>query len=58
MLRKWRARGAKTNSPALKAWWAKSEEWRKVKCLSYKPSEATIKPQIRAGTARGADQGA
>jgi len=45
MLRIWKARGRKTNSPALKAWWAKIEEWRKVKCLSYKPSEATIKPQ-------------
>ena len=58
MLRIWKARGRKTNSPALKAWWAKIEEWRKVKCLSYKPSEATIKPQYALERLEALTQGA
>ena len=45
MLRIWKARGRKTNSAGLKAWWEQIETWRAVKCLDYKPSEKTIKPQ-------------
>ena len=45
MLRIWKARGRKTNAAGLKAWWDQIEQWRAVKCLDYKPSEKTIKPQ-------------
>ena len=45
MLRIWKARGRKTNSAALATWWEQIETWRAVKCLDYKPSEKTIKPQ-------------
>ncbi|RFU12203.1 acetolactate synthase 3 large subunit [Rhodobacteraceae bacterium W635] len=45
MLRIWKSRGRKTNSEALAKWWDRIEEWRKVRCLDYKPSTATIKPQ-------------
>ncbi|MDO7559229.1 MAG: thiamine pyrophosphate-dependent enzyme, partial [Paracoccaceae bacterium] len=41
----WRARGSKVNRAGLAAWWAQINEWRAVKCLSYKPSAKTIKPQ-------------
>ena len=44
-LKQWRARGSKVNKAGLAAWWAKINEWRAVKCLSYKPSTKTIKPQ-------------
>lgn len=45
MLRIWKSRGSKTNSEAVKKWWGQIEEWRAVKCLSYKNSTKTIKPQ-------------
>ena len=45
MLRIWKSRGRKTNSAALKQWWAQIEDWRKVNCLDFKNSETTIKPQ-------------
>jgi acetolactate synthase-1/2/3 large subunit len=41
----WRARGRKVNKAGLEKWWARIAEWRAVKCLSYKPSTTTIKPQ-------------
>ena len=41
----WKARGRKTNSAALKSWWTQIENWKKVKCLDFKPSAKTIKPQ-------------
>jgi acetolactate synthase I/II/III large subunit len=44
-LRQWRARGSRTNTEAVARWWAQINEWRAVKCLSYAPSEKTIKPQ-------------
>jgi acetolactate synthase I/II/III large subunit len=44
-LRLWKARGRKVNKEGLAKWWAQINEWRAVKCLSYKPSEKTIKPQ-------------
>ncbi|MCX7645977.1 MAG: acetolactate synthase 3 large subunit [Rhodobacteraceae bacterium] len=45
LLKVWKARGRKTNREALARWWAQIEEWRKVDCLRYRPSETTIKPQ-------------
>jgi acetolactate synthase-1/2/3 large subunit len=45
LLRIWKARGRKTNAPAMKAWWARIEQWRAVKCLRYTNSETAIKPQ-------------
>ena len=45
MLRIWKSRGRKTNSAAVKQWWAQIEDWRKVNCLDFKNSETTIKPQ-------------
>ena len=35
MLNIWKARGRKTNSAALKHWWAQIEEWRTVDCLKF-----------------------
>jgi acetolactate synthase I/II/III large subunit len=45
VLRQWKARGSKTNQAALPQWWAKINEWRSIKCLSYKNSKTVIKPQ-------------
>ncbi|MCW1919555.1 acetolactate synthase 3 large subunit [Rhodobacter sp. KR11] len=45
VLKQWRARGSKTAKPALKTWWAQVNAWRAVKCLTYKGSTKTIKPQ-------------
>ncbi len=44
-LRIWKARGRKVNKDGLARWWKQINEWRAVKCLSYTPSEKTIKPQ-------------
>jgi len=44
-LRIWKARGRKLNKEGLAKWWAQIEEWRAVRCLSFKNSETTIKPQ-------------
>lgn len=44
-LKVWKARGRKVNKDGLAKWWAQIEEWKAVKCLTYKPSETTIKPQ-------------
>ena len=45
MLMLWKARGCHTQSDAVARWWRQIEEWRKVDCLRYAPSEKTIKPQ-------------
>ncbi|MFP7673238.1 acetolactate synthase 3 large subunit [Marivita sp. S0852] len=45
VLKVWKARGRKVNREGLSKWWSRIEEWRKVDCLKYKPSEKTIKPQ-------------
>jgi len=45
LLRIWKARGRKTNAGAVKAWWGQIAEWKKVDCLSYKPSGKLIRPQ-------------
>ncbi|VDC31619.1 acetolactate synthase 3 large subunit [Pseudogemmobacter humi] len=44
-LKIWKARGRKVNKEALAKWWAQIDAWRKVDCLAYQPSAATIKPQ-------------
>ena len=45
VLNMWKARGRKTNSVAIDKWWGQIDEWRSVKCLNYKNSAKTIKPQ-------------
>ncbi|MZR13178.1 acetolactate synthase 3 large subunit [Maritimibacter sp. DP07] len=45
LLRIWKSRGRKTNTEGLKNWWKQIEAWREVKCLTYKNSTQTIKPQ-------------
>jgi acetolactate synthase-1/2/3 large subunit len=45
MLRIWKARGSKVNKPALETWWTQIEAWKAVRCLDFKASETTIKPQ-------------
>ncbi len=44
-LRLWKARGRKVNKEGLAKWWAQINEWRAIKCLSYKNSTTVIKPQ-------------
>jgi acetolactate synthase I/II/III large subunit len=41
----WKSRGAKTNKAEVERWWGKIDAWRKVDCLAYRGSDATIKPQ-------------
>ena len=41
----WRERGSITHADKVKGWWNQIAGWQAVKCLSYKPSEKTIKPQ-------------
>ena len=45
LLKVWKARGRKVNREGLAKWWRQIDEWRAVKCLTYKPSETIIKPQ-------------
>ncbi len=45
VLKVWKARGRKVNREALARWWAQINTWRKTDCLSFKPSEKSIKPQ-------------
>ncbi|MBE9638132.1 acetolactate synthase 3 large subunit [Salipiger mangrovisoli] len=45
VLKIWKARGRKVNREAIAKWWQQIEEWKKVKCLTYKQSETVIKPQ-------------
>ncbi|MBN2631696.1 MAG: acetolactate synthase 3 large subunit [Rhodobacteraceae bacterium] len=45
LLRIWKSRGRKVNKAGLAAWWKQINDWRAVKCLTYKPSTTTIKPQ-------------
>ena len=45
VLRLWKARGSKVNKEGLAKWWRQIDQWRAVKCLSYKNSDKTIKPQ-------------
>lgn len=45
ILKVWKSRGRKVNREALEKWQKQISEWRAVNCLTYKPSETTIKPQ-------------
>jgi len=45
ILKVWKARGRKTDAEAVKKWNMQINEWRKVNCLTYAPSEKSIKPQ-------------
>jgi len=45
MIKVWKARQAQVDGRALRAWWAKIEEWRKMDCLAFHPSDTVIKPQ-------------
>ncbi len=46
MVRLWRASATQIDKPALKAWWEKIEGWRARRCLAFRPSSETIKPQF------------
>jgi acetolactate synthase I/II/III large subunit len=45
MLALWQERGARTEAQAVAKWWERIEGWRARKCLAYRNSEKTIKPQ-------------
>ena len=45
VLKIWKSRGRKTQAAAVQKWHAQIDEWRKVDCLAYRPSEKTIQPQ-------------
>ncbi|MFA5537665.1 MAG: acetolactate synthase 3 large subunit [Gemmobacter sp.] len=45
LLKVWKSRGRKTDKAALAKWWTRIDEWRKVDCLAFKPSDDSIKPQ-------------
>ena len=45
VLKVWKARGRKVNKAGLEKRWKKIEDWKAKKCLTYKPSTKTIKPQ-------------
>lgn len=45
VLKVWKARGRKTNRPALEKWWSKIENWRNVDCLKFEQKGSIIKPQ-------------
>ena len=41
----WRERGSRTNRGEVSAWWSQIKKWQAIKCLTYKGSTKTIKPQ-------------
>ncbi|PTQ68909.1 acetolactate synthase 3 large subunit [Celeribacter persicus] len=43
VLKVWKSRGRKKAD--ISAWWKQIEEWREVRCLTYKNSDTVIKPQ-------------
>ena len=45
MIKVWKARQARADQKALKAWWARIAEWRGRECLRYAGSDTIIKPQ-------------
>jgi acetolactate synthase-1/2/3 large subunit len=45
LLDAWTKRGFKADADAINSWWKQIEQWRAVKCLSYKNSDDVIKPQ-------------
>lgn len=45
LVRIWKARQYKPDATALDDWWTQIEQWREVKCLSYRQPKDVIKPQ-------------
>ena len=45
LLKVWKSRGRVTEKEGLAKWWKQINEWRDVRCLDYRNSETTIKPQ-------------
>ncbi len=45
MLKIWKSRGRVTDREAAAKWWKQIDEWRAVKCLTYRNSDKVIKPQ-------------
>ena len=45
LLNVWKSRGRQTNKEALTKWWSQIEDWRAVRCLSFKQEGKVIKPQ-------------
>ncbi|MEO6301263.1 MAG: acetolactate synthase 3 large subunit [Paracoccaceae bacterium] len=41
----WKKRGSKTNRDGVQKWWSQIQQWQAVKCLTFKNSAKTIKPQ-------------
>ena len=45
VLKIWKSRGRKTDATNVKSWWNEIRDWKKIRCLDYKPSKKVIKPQ-------------
>ena len=45
VLKVWKSRGRKTDATNVKLWWNEIKDWKKIRCLDYKPSKKVIKPQ-------------
>jgi acetolactate synthase-1/2/3 large subunit len=45
ILKIWKSRGRVTDREATAKWWKQIDEWKAVKCLTYRNSDKTIKPQ-------------
>ena len=45
LLNVWKSKGRQTNKEALTKWWSQIEDWRAVRCLSFKQEGKVIKPQ-------------
>ena len=45
MIAVWKKKKYQANAAALKSWWKEIDAWRAVKCLNYKQTGNTIKPQ-------------
>ena len=41
----WEKGGSETQKTSIKKWWSKISEWKNVKCLAYKQTGESIKPQ-------------
>ena len=46
MLKLWKSRGQKTNTPAVNNWWTQIEDWKSTNCLAFNQKGKTIKPQF------------
>ncbi|MGE5545992.1 MAG: acetolactate synthase 3 large subunit [Solirubrobacterales bacterium] len=45
LIKVWKAKQARVDEKALRAWWAQIEKWRAVNCLHFENSSKIIKPQ-------------